>query len=921
MRRTRCFLLAFCTDRFLFAMGDLPRSGPLNVSYPVRPARVEGVRRVGRMERHDSSGDVPCSCGWRRRSKLTFATAALGGPPQGIAGRNPGSHSRVVGVWRPLGAALAPSKVRCDLMTSWWQDLRYAGRRLRSSPGFTLTVLATLAIGIGANTAIYTVVQAVLLRPLPYTHADRLVALFTIERQGTERRNPTAPANFLDWQRQNRSFQTMAAAYPWSPTLRSQDTPDQLSGLVVSPNLFDLLGASARLGRALVPADGEAGAERVVVLGDGLWRRRFGADPGIVGRSILLDGEAYTVVGVMANNFQFPPFWATDAELWVPLRLSPEQRADRAASFLRVFARLRPGVTLADARADMTLIARRLAEAYPRTNRDDGVNVETLREPVVSEARPALLVLMGAVTLVLLIACTNVAGLMLGRVAAREREAAIRLALGSSRAGLLRLWLADSLLLAAMGGALGLGLAVGGTRLLTVLAGNRLPRIQEIQLDGGVLAFTVAVSVTVGLLLALAPGLRVIRLDPAGSLRTRPPYQSLPPALRQLLVGAQLALALTLLAGAGLLGRSFLGLQHRDPGFRTNHLLTLTLPLAGSAHAAADRQVPFLDAVLQEVRSIPGVVTAAFINHLPIGGDVWRSHIAVQGQPALAEGPTVAFRVVSPGYLRTMGIPLIRGRDFSPEDRATTTAVAVINRTMARALWPGGDALGRRFKLGRADSDAPWITVVGISADVRQVSLTEPTFSEVYLPYTQNPVAWYTTATLVVHTRGVPLALVPLVKQRIWALDGSVPVTRARSMEQILSHDLAPERLDSVLLGFFAVAAFLLAMVGLYGMVSYLITLRSGEIGIRLALGALPGDITRMVVRQGLQVTLWATAAGLGGALLLTRFLRSLLYDIGTRDPLTLALATAMLVGVTVVSSWLPARRAGRLDPVATLRG
>ena len=753
-------------------------------------------------------------------------------------------------------------------------DLRYALRVLAKSPAFAVVAVLTLALGIGATTGVFTVVHAVLLRPLAYRDPQRLV---TILHGG----NPVSPANFYDLQEQSRSFGQMAAAEAWGADLTGRDKPEHLPGVRVTPELFPLLGIDPILGRVFTFSE-----ERGVILSHRLWQRRFGADPAILQQTLILNGQPHPVLGVMPADFQFPPFWFTRAELWAPLPLAP-RRLQRGGQSLRLFARLKPGVTVGQAQAEMDGTWQRLAAQYPQSNRNLRANVTPLHENVVGNVRSTLVVLLGAVALVLLAACANVANLLLARAAARRKEMAIRVALGAGRRHLVRQLLTESLLLSLLGAALGLALASSATRaLLAVLPEGALPRAQTILLDPTVLAFTLLLSVFTTLLFGLLP------------LSSRPPR--LPVA-----VTSQLALACILLIAAGLLIRSFRRLQSLDPGFNPRQVLSMVVSSTG----VSDRAV-FYQELLRRVRSVPGVESAGAINHLPLAGDMWNLSILPEGYVSDPR-PVAVYRVTLPGYFQTMGLPLAAGRDFTDHDTASAPRVVIVNETFARRFWPNQSALGRRIRRG----DAGWLTIIGVARDARQSDWIAPTLPEFYVPYLQEPSAYL---TLVV--RGPASGLAAAVQNEVWSLDRDVPISQVATLDQVITAKTWRARFSMSLMAAFAVVALALAAVGIYGVVSYAVVRRTREIGIRMALGARPADVRSLILRQTSRFLLAGVVLGLAGALLATRLLSTLLYGVRPTDPVTFLTVPVVLAAVGLLAAWLPARRGARTDPWLALR-
>ncbi len=799
------------------------------------------------------------------------------------------------------------------------QDAGHAWRLARRSPVFTAAAVLTLALGVGANTAVFTVVDAVLLRPLAYPHSDRLVAIFLTETARNETRNPTSPANYLDWKARSRTVDDMTAAYPWQPTLTGSGRPERVHGLKASGSLFDLLGVAPALGRGF-REDDDRRDPHVVVLGHALWRRTFGGDAGVVGRRITLDGERYTVLGVMPAGFSFPPFWATDAEFWAPLALTSEQAADRDSRFLRVFGRLHPGADRAAARAEMSAIGSALAAEHPDHDAGTGVNVEALYEPVVSGGRPVILTFAAAAALALLVVLVNVSNLLLSRASARRRELALRAALGAGRGRLVRQLLTESALLGGAGGAAGVLLALWGVRALVAAAPAGLPRLDEIVPDPRVFGAALLVSLAAGLVFGLVPAWRAARADLRGALEdgARGGSEGGAPRRRDALVVVQVALAATLAVGAGLLARSFVSLLTLDPGFASDHRLTADIGFAGTPFADPARQPALFQDLLTRVEALPGVRRAALVDLLPIGGDIWRWGLTIDGAPAAARGhgPAAALRVATPGYLETMGIRLARGRSFTRADRD----VVLVNETFARRYLAGRDPVGRRLRLGSEPSDRPWLTVAGVYHDTRQWRLTDDLQPEIYLPYAINPVAWWDRTTLVVETDVDPRTLVSSVRAAAWAIDPDLPVDPVRTMGDILEEEVAGPRFAAALVGLFAALALVIAVMGVYAVLAYAVSRRTKEMGVRLALGAPRGRVFRLVLGRGLALVAAGLAGGLAGAAVGARYVSSLLFGVTAGDPATYAAVGAAVLAAAAVACAIPAWRATAVDPIAALR-
>jgi predicted permease len=800
------------------------------------------------------------------------------------------------------------------------QDLRFGARVLAKRPGFTLVAIITLALGIGANTAIFSVVNTVLLQPLPYKDADRLVMVWEDASQQGFPHNSTTPANFIDWREQNRVFEGMAAIGRESFNLTGVGEPEKIDGRRVSANLFDLLGVEPHLGRAFLPEEDRPGAGRVVILSYGLWQRRFGSDINIIEKPLTLNGEIFTVVGVMPPRFQFP---SREVEVWVPIAFDSREAANRGRHFLEVIARTKPGITLQEAQAEMDAIAARLQRQYPDTNTSTSSAVISLHEQVVGDIKPALLVLLGAVGLVLLIACANVANLLLARAAVRQKEIAIRIALGAGRLRLMRQFLAESVLLAVLGGGVGLLLALWGVSLLKAFIPQNISQAQAVTVDAKVLGFTLAVSLLTGLIFGLAPMTQASKFDlnetlkeggrdsGAGSRGNR---------IRGLLVITEVAISLILLVGAGLLINSFMRLRHIDPGFRADNLLTMRIVLPQLKYADHRRRSAFYTDLIRRVEALPGVQSAAVTNWIPLvlQGDTVGICIEGRPDPGPAERPDVVTRVVSPHYFATMGIELLQGHEFGEQNRVGSRPVVVISETMARRLWPGEDPVGKRITPGRPDNPDNWCEIIGVVKDVRQFQLDADPKPQMYFTYEQA--GFFAPNHLVVRTNVEPQSLAATVRGTVWEIDKDQPVSNISTMEEVLSESVARQRFSTLLLGIFAAVALVLAAVGIYGVMSYSVAQRTREIGIRLALGAQSRDVLKLVIIQGMRLASVGVTVGLIGALALTRLMRSLLFGVSATDPLTFGAIAFVLTGVALLACYVPARRATKVDQMIALR-
>ncbi len=796
-------------------------------------------------------------------------------------------------------------------MDSLLQDLRYAARRLRRAPAFTLAAVATLALGIGANTAMFSVVHAALLRPLPYSDPDRLLRI---------RRSSSAP-DLLDLAGQGRAFEGFAGYRPQFFDVPGDPLAERLDGALVTGDVFRLLGTRPALGRLLGPGDDVPGSAKAAVVSDTFWRQRLGADPGAVGRGFRFVTGTYAVVGVLPPGFELP-----EAKGDVFAALRPESGVEaqaRGAHTLFGFTRLRPGVTIAQAQSEADTIARRLGTLYPVENRDRRYVLMPLQEFLVRDVRSALLLLFGAVGFVLLIAGVNVVNLLLARAADREREIAIRASLGAGRGRVLRQLLVESVLLSVLGGLAGLVVGGWGLDLIRGLARDQVPALESVRLDPWVLAFTAGVSLFTGILFGLVPGMQAAGLTIASPLGQGARAIDAPgrERLRRVLVASEIALSVVLLAGAGLLLRSLHRLQSVDPGFQTERLLTFDLTLAMNPYRDIPRRTAFFEAVLGRVGTLPGVTSVAATSELPFDAGRVPQNFVVEGEPPIEPGrePEVASRGVSPGYFRTLGIPLRRGRDFEARDIASAEPIGIVNETAVREIFRGRDPIGRRVAWARAEPRV-WITVVGVAGDVRGGGLDSDDEAALYTPMAQEPRAWRTWMNVAVRSSLPPAALTESIKREVGRVDKDVPVTRVRAMGDLLEASFAGRHFTLALLGAFAAVALVLAGIGIYGVMAYAVSRRTREIGLRMALGARAEDVVRLVLGQAMTVTVLGVLAGVAGALALRRLVASMLFQVGTGDPITFALVSALLALVALAAAYLPARRAARVDPSSALR-
>lgn len=789
------------------------------------------------------------------------------------------------------------------------QDLRFGARTLRNQPGFTLIAVLTLALGIGANTAIFSVVNAVLLAPLPFAEPERIVRLYGVFSQGNQA--STSPPDFLDYRAQNQSFAEFAALRPGSYNLTGQTEPERITGAAVTSNFFRALGVQPLRGRTFTPEEAQGGQAQEVLISEGLWQRRFGAATNIIGQSLLLDGQPHTIIGVLANDARMPD----TAEVWKPLTFEGENMQVRRFHFLRCFGRLKPGVTIAQAQADLDAIAVALEKQYPDSNTTWRLRMVPLREELLGDVSTGLYVLLGAVALVLLIACVNVANLLLARAAARQKELAIRRALGAGRWRLLRQLLTECLLLAMVGGALGLALAVWGTQLLVTLAPTTIPRASAIGVNGQVLGFTLLLSVLTGLTFGLLPAWQASRTDSNERLKAGGKGAGAGPQhTRSILVVAEIALALVLLMGAGLLLQSLRRLQNVDLGFDPRGVLTMQLFLPEAKYHELGKTTQFFTQLLQRVQALPGVQAAGTTTRLPLqgGGD---TYFKIEGRP-FADPKQLVTAVnpdVSPDYFRAQGIALREGRAFTPQEVTSVPHVVIINEALAQAYFPNESPLGQRLIID--DGQPLTCEIIGVAGNVKQYSLMGRATPTMYLPRVETGFAH-----LVIRTTGDPLRLAASVRAAVQAIDPDQPVANVRVMEQIVNGPMAEPQFRTWLLSVFAAVAVALAALGIYGVMSYAVAQRTHEIGIRMALGAQRKDVLKLVLGRGLALTLGGIALGVVAAFALTRWMATLLFGVRPTDPGTFVVVALLLLVIALLACYLPARRAVQVDPLTALR-
>jgi len=799
------------------------------------------------------------------------------------------------------------------------QDIRYAFRMMFKNPGFTFVALITLALGIGANTAIFSLVNGLLLRPLPYGNPDRIVMVWQDYRERNGRdKEWTSPDTFFDWRDQNHSFESISVIDGWLPTILGGE-PEQIPGATVTYNMFSVLGVSPAIGRTFVAEEDKPNGRKVVILSDGLWKRKFAGDRNVIGKDILINGEKYSVIGVMPPKFEFPMEPA--AQIWTPMQVDSTNSCGRDCITLRSIARLKPGITLAQAKSDMNLVAQRLQQQYPEQYRKVGITLTPLQEELTEEIRPALLVLLAAVGLVLLITCANVANLLLVRASGRKSEIAIRSALGAGKSRLRRQLITENMLLALIGGALGIFVGVIGIDILIKLLPEDLSiiGIRNVSIDLRVLIFTLGISLATGLIFGLLPLLQFTDPKIGESLKEggRNRLGTGNSKIRSFLVVSEVAFALMLLIGAALLMKSLLRLMNVNPGFESQNVLTMQLNLPDTRYAEQVQIRDFYSQLLEKLKSLPGVINAGTTNALPLGGSYTDTTFLIEGQsPEGRKDQSVWFQLISDQYLQTMGIRLLKGRYFTDRDNFDAPRVVIVTESFAHRYFPDGNAIGKRLNFNNPEKPV-WREIVGVASDVKQFGLNKEVPVAIYLHQKQSASPF---VTLAVRTSKNPLNLASEIRSQVWSIDKNLAVSNVQTMEQVVVKTVNTPRITLSLIGAFAAAALLLAALGLYGVVSYSAAQRTNEIGIRMALGARENDVLKMVVGQGMTLAAIGVVIGLIGAYALTHLMSKLLFGVSATDPLIFVTIAGLLALIALIASYIPAHRASKIDPVIALR-
>ena len=881
------------------------RLGPV----PVDPAREADIVEELAMHAAQHYADLTAA-GVSEPEAVAAALAPLDDPGRVAA--------EIARADRPRSAAPTPPAAGGSIAADISRDIRYALRMLRRSPGFAAAAIITLALGIGANTAIFSVLNAVLLRPLPYADPDRLVMVGERSPDGSP--GNTGYTTFLDWRDRTHAFEELAMIRSWIPTLIANGEPERVSGMRVTANFFHMLGVKPSLGRDFTAAEDTPAGWRVVILSDSLWRRRFGADPSAIGRVITMNDREFTIVGVMPASFEplISERFYQRADMWA---LTGYDRslpyACRSCQHLKAFGRLKPGMSIEGARADLESVHAQLRREYPRDYPPDPIAVVPLRDELTGRMRPVLGVLMGAVGFVLLIACANVANLLLARMASRERDLALRAALGAGRGRLIRQLMAESAVLALAGGGLGVAVSAVVVPLLTRVTPASMARLATAQLDGRVLGFSLALSLVTAFVFGLLPAIRASRIDLQASLHGdgRKTAHAPTALARRLLIAANVAMAVVLLVAAGLMIKSVGRLIGVHPGFDAERVLTMQISMVGTAYAKDEAVAAKTDEMVARLRALPGVEAAAAAGQIPLGGngDTWGFH--VQGRPTGPQDPSVERYSVTPEYFSVMRIPLRRGRLFTDADRAGVENVIIVGEQTARALWPNGDPLGQHVTIG--GDQGPWRTIVGIVGDVRHHELAAPPTMQMYLPQAQVTDSYL---TMVMRANGDLTTLAGEARREIWSVAKDVPVYAVAPLAELLERSVGPRRFVMILLEAFGLVALLMTAVGVYGVISYSVAERTREIGIRTALGASASDIVRLIIGSGMMIVALGLAVGVGAALAATRLLQGLLYGVSATDPATFVVVSVALLAVALMAQGVPVARAMRVDPTVALR-